>query len=368
MQLKLIGIAKFGLLVSLSINMYSCLAQKSQSVSLNIGNDAPDLKVSQWLKGKPISKFEKGKVYVLEFWATWCKPCIAAMPHVSALARQYRNKIEVLGIDVYEKNTPLEKIKSFFNNMGDLMDYSVAADKNKFMETYWVKACGNEGIPKTIIVNEDGKVAWIGHPKELEQVVPKIMDYTRDIKQASAKWNFDKYLANLDDSLNYELMIYRGDDFKQDYIGKPDAALLAINEIIRKEPGLKYAPFIAYNTFSSLIKTNTQKAYEYGKVTMVTPTYEAPAFEAIIGAIDSYSDKLNLPAEIYELGAEAYQMRIDQTPYPEIVNMPQYYHLMAWWCWLAKNKPKAIAAEQTAVSTLKSREIYSHSTLNVYIA
>jgi thiol-disulfide isomerase/thioredoxin len=348
--------------------MYSSFAQNPQSVSLNIGNNAPGLRVNEWLKGNPIQAFEKGKIYVLEFWATWCKPCIAAMPHVSALARQYRNKIEVLGIDVYEKNTPLEKIKSFMNNMGDLMDYSVAADKNKFMETYWVKASGNEGIPKTIIVNEDGKVAWIGHPKELEQVVPKILDYTWDIKQASTKWNFDKYLANLDDSLNYELMIYRGDDFKQDYIGKPDAALLAINEIIRKEPGLKYAPFIGYNTFSSLIKTNTQKAYEYGKVTMVTPTYEAPAFEAIIGAIDSYSDKLNLPAEIYELGAEAYQMRIDQTPYQEIVNMPQYYHLMAWWYWLAKNKPKAIAAEQTAVSTLKSREFYSQSALNLYMA
>lgn len=135
-----------------------------------------------------------------------------------------------------------------------------------------------------------------------------------------------------------------------------------------KEPRLKYAPFIAFNTFSSLLKTNTQKAYEYGKVAMVTPTYEAPAFEAIIGAIESYSDKLNLPEEIYELGADAYRMKIDQTPYPEIVNMPRYYHLMAWWCWLAKNKPKAIVAEQTAVSTLKSREFYSQSELNVYIA
>lgn len=86
-----------------------------------------------------IQTFEKGKVYVVEFWATWCKPCIAAMPHLSALARKYKDKVAVLGIDIYEKNTTsIEKVKAFVDSMGDRMGYHVAIDKNKFMETSWL--------------------------------------------------------------------------------------------------------------------------------------------------------------------------------------------------------------------------------------
>ncbi len=101
-------------------------------------------------------------------------------------------------------------------------------------------------------------------------------------------------------------MNYHGDYRKGDYIGKPDSALLAIDEIIRSEPGLKYAPFIAMHTFPSLLKTNQVKAYELGKAVLVTPTYEKPAYDAIIYPIEFYSDKLNLSADIYWLGAEAY--------------------------------------------------------------
>jgi hypothetical protein len=49
---------------------------------------------------------------------------------------------------------------------------------------------------------------------------------------------------------------------------------------------------------------------------MVTPTYEEPPYDLIIIAIGMYSDKISLPAEIYRLGAEAYQMEIDNFALP----------------------------------------------------
>lgn len=52
------------------------------AVTLKAGDPAPPLKIEKWLKSGPIERFEKGKVYVLEFWATWCPPCIASMPHL----------------------------------------------------------------------------------------------------------------------------------------------------------------------------------------------------------------------------------------------------------------------------------------------
>ena len=168
-----------------------------------------------------------------------------------------------------------------------------------------------------------------------------------------------QHLEEMDKNESYKLNAYTGDFYKKDYVGKPDSALLVINKIIRNEPKLKYAPFIAFHTFSSLLKTDLQKAYKYGKVVLVTSTYDEPSYFSIIEPIKWYSDKLNLPAEIYELGAEAYQTEIDQITYPEIVDVPKLYYNMAEWYWRAKNKLKAIEADQNAIKALKGRKGFS---------
>src|SRR5262245_34659074 len=69
------------------------------SVTLKGGDPAPVLKVSKWLQGAEVKKFEPGKVYVIEFWATWCGPCINVMPHLSRLQAQYESKgVTIIGL------------------------------------------------------------------------------------------------------------------------------------------------------------------------------------------------------------------------------------------------------------------------------
>ena len=342
--------------------------QADQITSVTIGDTAPPLFIRDWIKGTPILKFEKGKVYVVEFWASWCAPCKAAIPHLSVLADKYKDKVAVLGIDVLEnKSTSMQKIKSFVDSMGDRMNYYVATEESNLMETGWLNASGDGlGIPKTFIVNAEGKLAWIGHPKDLADVLPKIVNETWDIKDALDKRNSDRYLRKLDDSLNNELMKYRENDFKKDSIGKPELALLAINEIVINEPRLKYAPLVAYNTFTSLLKTNQHKAYEYGKVVLVTSTYEDPADFVIYDAIDFFSDRLKLSKEIYELGAEAHQMHIDKFPYPQLLNLPKHYSKMAELYWRANDKLKAIETQQKAIEALKSKNNLSKTEMEKF--
>jgi thiol-disulfide isomerase/thioredoxin len=69
------------------------------------GDAAPTLQVDKWLKGEPTKKFEPGKIYVIECWATWCGPCIASMPHVTKMAAKYKDKgVIVIGVDVWERD------------------------------------------------------------------------------------------------------------------------------------------------------------------------------------------------------------------------------------------------------------------------
>jgi len=350
----------FYLLTLTCIAVVSTYAQNVQSPSLIIGDPAPPLRVGKWIKGEPIQGFERGKVYVVEFWATWCRPCIAAMPRLSVLAGKYKDKVIVLGIDVLEqKTTSLEKVKTFVSNMGSRMDYHVAAANGNLMTASWLDASGEQGIPKTFVVDADGRVAWIGHPMNLDEVLSKVVSNTWDINKESVKRIVDKYLRELDKEVSDQLVAYDGDPYKPGDLGKPDSALLMIDEFVLSEPKLKYAPLIASRTFSSLLKKDMHKAYEYAKVVMVTPTYEEPAYDAIIGIIKWYSDKLNLSAEIYQLGAEAYQLKIDNFPYPEIFNTPKYYHEMADWYWRAKDISKAIEAEEKAIEALKGKKGFS---------
>ncbi len=368
----------FHLLLLLCITV-TIHAQNDQSTLLNIGDPAPPLRVREWIKGTPVQRFEKDNVYVVEFWATWCKPCAAAMPHLSVLASKYKDKVTILGIDIYEKkNTSMEKVKAFVDSAWHRMDFHMAVEDSNFMETGWLDASGERkhGIPRSFVVDAEGRIAWIGYPKDLDEVLPKIVNRVWDINEALDKWNLDKYLAELDDSAREELFGYVGDAFKPgdlegnalkpDDLGKPDSALSIINEMVRKEPRLKYAPLIAFYTFSFLLITDPHKAYEYGRVALATHSYDDPAYNLIIGSIESYSDKLDLPAEIYQLGAEAYQAEIDHLPYPEIVNLSNRYHKMAEWYWIANNKSKAIEAEQKAIESLKNEKDFSEIELAAF--
>jgi thiol-disulfide isomerase/thioredoxin len=345
---------KFHLLLLLCMIVVTSSAQQGQPPSFKMGDPAPPLRVRQWIKGAPVQRFEKGSVYVLEFWATWCKPCMAAMPHLSALAREYKDKVTVAAIDIYErKSMSMEQLSAFVDSKGDRMDFRVAAEDTNCTVHDWLEASGakDDGIPRAFVVNAQGEVAWIGHPKDLDTVLHKILNNTWstwEIKQVLSRRIFNKYLADLDGEVFYKLHRYSGDYNKLDDLGKPDSALLVINEMIKKEPKLKYAPAMVSFTFSALLRTNPHKAYEFGKKAMVTPTYCEPAYAFIIGDIEEDSRKLNIPAEICRLGAECYQAEIDNATYPELFDMPWLYRKVAAWYALAGDKSKAMEAGQKA--------------------
>jgi thiol-disulfide isomerase/thioredoxin len=130
---------------------------------------SPPIKVQAWVKGKPITGFENGKVYVLDFWATWCGGCIASFPHISAVAQKYKDKVSFLSVDSYEdvgenKETDAVSLVTEFlkTPRGQKLKLDVCIDgPNKTMYNTWINTLRRNGFPTTFIIDQEGKIAWI---------------------------------------------------------------------------------------------------------------------------------------------------------------------------------------------------------------
>src|SRR5437016_1195381 len=165
--------------------------------TLKVGSPAPKLQTGKWVQGEPIKDFEKGKAYVVEFWATWCGPCRVSIPHLNETYTKYKDKgLVVIGQDCWERDDDL--VAPFVEKMGDKMTYRVALDdkkgndKGKMAET-WMAAAGQNGIPTAFLVDTKGSIAWIGHPMTLkDEVIEDVLAGKFDVQKASEQYEKDR--------------------------------------------------------------------------------------------------------------------------------------------------------------------------------
>lgn len=156
--------------------------------TLRVGDAAPPLTIDAWVKGAAVEHFEPGKVYVVEFWATWCAPCRAAIPKVTDLQNRFRDRgVTVLAVSSREANGRTD-VEQFVASQGDLMGYTVAWDKEEKSWEAWMDASGQDIIPAVFVVDRAGKLAWMGSPTpELEEVLTQV---------AGGTWDVAAYQAN----------------------------------------------------------------------------------------------------------------------------------------------------------------------------
>ena len=161
--------------------------------TLKIGDPAPKLKTGKWVQGEPVKEFQKGKAYIVEFWATWCGPCRASIPHLNAVYNKFKDKgLIVVGQNCWEQDESL--VGPFIKKMGDKMTYRVALDdktanKKGAMATTWMAAAGRRGIPSAFLVDTKGVIAWIGHPMELkDEVIEQVLAGKFDVSKAAEEY------------------------------------------------------------------------------------------------------------------------------------------------------------------------------------
>ncbi len=157
----------------------TALAQPAaRQTPLKAGDKAPALAVSTWVKGDKIDALAPGRVYIVEFWATWCGPCKVSIPHLTKLQAKHRdNGLTVIGVSIWERDT--SKVAPFVAEMGAKMDYSIAMDDGTKMSDTWMAAAKRTGIPSAFIINREGLIAWIGNPispkGEMDEALEKVL-------------------------------------------------------------------------------------------------------------------------------------------------------------------------------------------------
>ena len=161
---------------------------QSESPIVQPGESAPVLKVSKWVQGAPVEEYESGRIYVLDLWSSWCKPCIESMPKLRAIEAKYDDRVTMVGMNVWEFDQ--SRVPAFIESHADVMLSVVAIDSvpegkmpNEGLVAFeFLGTSEKASIPKTVIVDQHGRVAWIGLPDDLEETLVQVIDGTWELE------------------------------------------------------------------------------------------------------------------------------------------------------------------------------------------
>ncbi len=279
------------------------LVSPSLAQTLKEGSTAPPIKVAKWLKGTPIEKFESGKVYVVEFWATWCGPCRQTIPHLTKIAKKYQDKVTVIGVSIWER-VGADKVEEFVRTMGDKMEYHVALDDGDTMATTWMEAAGQDGIPTAFVVDQTGKIVWIGHPMAgLEEVLDAVL---------AGKWDWQAYARQREEQERAQREMFQTLERIGALIqeGKREEAIRELDKLAEKYPDFRMG--ISRLRFQLLLAHDEKRAYAYARELMNGDFKDSPdMLNALAWAIVGDDRPFPLKEPDYDLGLALAQRAVE---------------------------------------------------------
>jgi cytochrome c biogenesis protein CcmG/thiol:disulfide interchange protein DsbE len=145
----------------------------SPAAAMAQGKKAPALALKD-LQGRKVSLSDyKGKVLLINFWATWCPPCRAEIPDLVKMQREYKNRgLQVIGI-TYPPET-IREVRQFSRKLR--INYPIALGTKEIKSLF----DQSETLPVTIVIDRDGnirnRIEGILLPEEFEQKIKPLLE------------------------------------------------------------------------------------------------------------------------------------------------------------------------------------------------
>lgn len=151
---------------------------------LKVGEPAPELTITDWVHNQPDNTDLSNKVVVIDFWATWCGPCIKSVPHFNELQSEFKEEDKIVFLSMTDESP--RKIQRTLERV-DFQSAVVTDEEGKTQE-----ALGIEAIPFAYIIAEDGKIAWTGTPEDLTKAIIQQVLEGEKIQPQEEKEEFTK--------------------------------------------------------------------------------------------------------------------------------------------------------------------------------
>ena len=158
-------------------------ADATEPPRFGIGSVAPPVPFLDWLRGDPLPGLEPGRPTVLDFWASWCGPCLQAAPHLQQVADEFAGRVNVVGVTVIDERNPLPAVVRVLGAT-KAMRHGV---RYATIDRQTQVAYGVSGLPTAVVVGPDGRIAYVGSPLLLEDVLDRVLAGTWAGKRSAAE-------------------------------------------------------------------------------------------------------------------------------------------------------------------------------------
>ena len=229
------GAALMALLFATTIALSSQYA--SGEATLGIGDKAPSLDIEHYIQDgrrgfEEVEDFEKGKIYVIEFWATWCGPCIQTMPHLAELQSKYRGDgVRIISVSDEDLSKVEELLDQEYPGRKETFSeltsaYTLTVDSDGSVTEDYMRAAEQNGIPSSFLVGKTGLIEWIGHPMELDEPLAEVI---------ADRWDREAYKEQMKRDQQFQIAMQKINQLAGS--GKFKDALKVVDKLLEEMEG-----------------------------------------------------------------------------------------------------------------------------------